>query len=37
MPAFQGCCAHDHDCEAQDCAAAWSLYKHIDIQRVRGS
>lgn len=35
MPVFQGCCAHDHDCEAQDCSSAWSLYKHIDIQRVR--
>ncbi|PSC71196.1 PITH domain-containing 1 [Micractinium conductrix] len=35
MPAFQGCCAHDHDCEAQDCSSAWSLYKHIDTQRVR--
>lgn len=34
-PSFQGCCAHDHDCEAQDCSSAWSLYKHIDTQRVR--
>ena len=37
MPAFQGSCAHDHDCEAQDCSSAWSLYKHIDIQRVSGA
>jgi hypothetical protein len=34
MPAFQGNCAHDHDCDAQDCSSAWSLYKHIEIQRV---
>lgn len=35
MPSFHGSCAHDHDCEAQDCSSAWSLYQHIDTQRVR--
>lgn len=35
MPSFQGCCAHDHDCQAEDCSKSWSLYKHIDIQKVR--
>lgn len=32
-----GCCAHDHDCNAEDCSSSWSLYKHIDIQRVRNT
>lgn len=36
MPSFHGSCAHDHDCEAQDCSSAWSLYQHIDTQRVSG-
>lgn len=34
MPAFQGCCSHDHDCEAADCGPAYSLYKYIDMPRV---
>ncbi|KAK9837603.1 hypothetical protein WJX74_001224 [Apatococcus lobatus] len=30
-----GCsCAHDHDCESNDCGPAWSLYQHIDTPRV---
>ncbi|KAL4857139.1 PITH domain-containing protein [Chlorella vulgaris] len=35
MPPFQGACAHDHDCESHDCSSSWSLYKHIDTQKVR--
>lgn len=34
-PAQGGCCAHNHDCEAADCGPAYSLYKHIDLPRVR--
>ncbi len=34
MPAFQGCCAHDHDCEEADCGPSWSLHEHIDLPRV---
>ena len=34
MPPFQGCCAHDHDCEEADCGPAWSLHDHVDIPRV---
>ncbi|KAG1670383.1 hypothetical protein FOA52_000143 [Chlamydomonas sp. UWO 241] len=34
-PPGQACCAHDHDCEASDCGPAFSLYKHIDLPRVR--
>lgn len=28
-------CQHDHDCGAQECAGAFSLYRHVDLQRVR--
>ncbi|KAI8468825.1 MAG: galactose-binding domain-like protein [Monoraphidium minutum] len=35
MPASQGCCSHDHDCEASDCGPAYSLYKHINLDQVR--
>ncbi|MEW5307164.1 MAG: hypothetical protein WDW38_002231 [Sanguina aurantia] len=35
MPPTQGCCSHDHDCEATDCGVAYSLYKHIDLMKVR--
>jgi hypothetical protein len=34
-PPTQGCCAHDHDCEAAECGPAYSLYKHIDLPHVR--
>ncbi len=34
MPPFQGCCAHDHDCEEADCGPAWSLHDHVDTPRV---
>lgn len=34
-PSFKGCCVHDHDCEAADCGPSWSLYKHIDLHKVR--
>jgi hypothetical protein len=27
-------CLHDHECEAHNCAADWSLYNHIDIPKV---
>eukprot|EP00250_Pteridium_aquilinum_P022703 c25583_g1_i1 orf=328-936(-) len=27
-------CTHSHDCSEHECAAAWSLYKHIDLPRV---
>lgn len=30
----QGCCAHDHDCEAADCGPAYSLYKHINFSSI---
>ncbi|RVX17637.1 hypothetical protein CK203_003496 [Vitis vinifera] len=26
-------CLHDHSCEDHDCAADWSLYKHIDLSK----
>eukprot|EP00951_Prasinocladus_malaysianus_P047446 scaffold650490_cov34-Prasinocladus_malaysianus.AAC.1 len=29
-----GCCSHDHDCEEEDCAPQWVLYKYIDIPQV---
>uniref|UniRef100_A0A7S1SJV3 PITH domain-containing protein n=1 Tax=Tetraselmis chuii TaxID=63592 RepID=A0A7S1SJV3_9CHLO len=29
-----GCCGHDHDCDAEDCAPQWSLYKYIDTSQV---
>jgi hypothetical protein len=35
MPSNQGCCAHDHDCEATDCGASYSLYKHISPSNIR--
>lgn len=28
-------CLHDHSCEDHDCSSDWSLYKHIDIPKVR--
>lgn len=31
---MQGCCAHDHDCEDADCGPAWSLHKHIALDKV---
>lgn len=34
MPPFEACCAHDHDCDAEDCGPEWSLHKHIDIENV---
>lgn len=37
MPRFQGCCSHDHDCAEEDCASAFSLYKQIDVPRVRAA
>ncbi|KAI0507986.1 hypothetical protein KFK09_014116 [Dendrobium nobile] len=27
-------CTHDHDCEDHNCAADWSLYKHINLDQV---
>ena len=30
MPPFQACCAHDHDCEEEDCSGHWTLYKYIN-------
>ena len=35
MPPSAPRCAHDHDCEASDCGPAFSLFKHIVIDRVR--
>lgn len=35
MPPSQGCCSHDHDCEAEDCGASFSLYKYVDTYAVR--
>ena len=35
MPVDAPCCAHDHDCEAEDCGTAWSLHKHIATARLR--
>ena len=29
------CCAHDHDCEAEDCGPAWSLHRHVATARLR--
>jgi hypothetical protein len=37
MPPSQACCNHDHDCDEADCAPGYSLYKHIDIPKVRSS
>lgn len=35
MPSsFQACCAHDHDCEDNDCGGSWALYTHIDMSRT---
>ncbi|GAQ80184.1 hypothetical protein KFL_000480250 [Klebsormidium nitens] len=28
-------CAHNHDCEDSNCAADWSLYKNVDLPKVR--
>eukprot|EP00270_Netrium_digitus_P010387 TRINITY_DN3218_c0_g1_i4.p1 TRINITY_DN3218_c0_g1~~TRINITY_DN3218_c0_g1_i4.p1 ORF type:complete len:220 (+),score=13.77 TRINITY_DN3218_c0_g1_i4:163-822(+) len=30
-----GSCSHDHDCGEHTCAGAWSLYKFIDMPKVR--
>ncbi|XP_020592757.1 PITH domain-containing protein 1 [Phalaenopsis equestris] len=27
-------CTHDHSCEDHNCAADWSLYKHIKLEQV---
>ncbi|GAB2225606.1 hypothetical protein Droror1_Dr00006403 [Drosera rotundifolia] len=27
-------CLHDHDCTDNDCSSGWSLYKHIDLDKV---
>jgi hypothetical protein len=27
-------CLHDHSCEDHDCSSDWSLYKHIDLDKV---
>ncbi|PKA56291.1 PITH domain-containing protein [Apostasia shenzhenica] len=27
-------CSHDHSCEDHNCAAEWSLYKHINLSKV---
>lgn len=35
MAPFAACCAHDHDCEDNDCGTAWSLHTHINLQTVR--
>lgn len=37
MPPSQGCCGHDHDCEASECGPAYSLYKHIALEQVRAA
>eukprot|EP00963_Diacronema_lutheri_P002473 scaffold172_cov341-Pavlova_lutheri.AAC.15 len=29
-----GCCAHDHDCDAHECAKLWSLHEAVDAARV---
>ncbi|KAK9845719.1 hypothetical protein WJX81_000448 [Elliptochloris bilobata] len=34
MPSYQACCAHDHDCEAEECGPAWSLHKHVHLSHV---
>mmetsp|Transcript_21601 Transcript_21601/g.51582 ORF Transcript_21601/g.51582 Transcript_21601/m.51582 type:complete len:207 (-) Transcript_21601:219-839(-) len=31
---FSGCCSHDHDCEDQECAPQWLLYKYVDTPQV---
>jgi len=31
---FQGCCAHDHDCEQEECGGLWTLYTYIDPSRT---
>lgn len=35
MPTYEGCCAHDHDCEASECGPAWSLHEYLDHSNVR--
>lgn len=32
--ATPGRAMHDHDCDGSDCGAMYSLYKHIDLDRV---
>jgi len=34
-PVDGGCCAHDHDCAAEDCGPAWSLHRHVATTRLR--
>ncbi|BDA48813.1 PITH domain-containing protein 1 [Coccomyxa sp. Obi] len=34
MPTYEGCCAHDHDCEASECGPAWSLHEYIDHSNI---
>ncbi|GBG76510.1 hypothetical protein CBR_g22258 [Chara braunii] len=34
-PGHGATCSHDHDCGAHSCGADWSLYKTVDIPRVR--
>lgn len=29
------CCAHDHDCEENECSAQWTLNQHVDTHKVR--
>eukprot|EP00245_Coleochaete_scutata_P015712 TRINITY_DN7125_c0_g1_i1.p1 TRINITY_DN7125_c0_g1~~TRINITY_DN7125_c0_g1_i1.p1 ORF type:complete len:225 (-),score=34.08 TRINITY_DN7125_c0_g1_i1:35-622(-) len=35
MAQHEGACSHDHSCEDHQCAAEWSLYKHVDVPKVR--
>ncbi|CAI5524306.1 unnamed protein product [Closterium sp. Naga37s-1] len=30
-----GTCSHDHDCSDHDCGAGFSLYKNVDLPKVR--
>lgn len=34
MPSFQACCAHDHDCEEEECGGQWTLHKYINESRI---
>ena len=35
MAPHDGCCAHDHDCDAENCGAMWCLHQYIDTDKVR--
>lgn len=35
MPPDGPCCAHDHNCDAEDCSPAWSLHNHVATARLR--